>query len=66
MIEMTGRERLGNILKRQPVDRIGLYEHFWGDTRKVWTDEGHIAPDEDLADHFGFDLDIAWTFTSTR
>jgi uroporphyrinogen decarboxylase len=60
---LTGQERMVRILKRQPADRIGLYEHFWGDTRKVWTDEGHIAPDEDLADHFGFDLDLAWCFT---
>lgn len=28
MGEMTGRERIGNILKRKPVDRIGLFEHF--------------------------------------
>lgn len=63
MPRLTGQERMTRILTRQPADRIGLYEHFWGDTRKVWTDEGHIAPDEDLADHFGFDLDLAWCFT---
>jgi len=28
MQEMTGIERIGNILRRQPVDRIGLFEHF--------------------------------------
>jgi uroporphyrinogen decarboxylase len=57
MHPMTSIERMTNLLRRQPVDRIGLYEHFWGDTRKVWTEEGHIAEDEDLADHFGFDMD---------
>jgi len=65
MHEMSGRERIANILRRQPTDRIGLYEHFWGDTRKVWTDQGHIAPDEDLSDHFGFDLDLSWCLNMT-
>ena len=62
MQPMTGVERIGNILRRQPVDRIGLYEHFWGDTLKVWQDQGHVRPDEDLALHFGFDLSTCWAF----
>lgn len=53
---MTGHERLDNILARKPVDRIGLFEHFWGDTLTKWRSQGHIAEDEDLARHFGFDL----------
>ena len=65
MSAMTGQKRISNILERRPVDRIGLYEHFWGDTRKVWTEQGHIAPDEDLSDPFGFDLDLAWFFDVT-
>jgi len=63
MQEMTGIERIGNMVKRQPIDRIGLYEHFWGDTLKVWQNEGHIRQDEDLSDHFGFDMDTQWSFT---
>ena len=31
---LTGAERIANILRRKPVDRIGLFEHFWGDTQK--------------------------------
>lgn len=62
MQELTGLERMANILKRQPVDRIGLFEHFWSDTQKVWTAQGHIQTDEILADHFGFDLETCWTF----
>jgi len=65
MQTMTGRERITNILKRQPVDRIGLFEHFWGDTQKKWIGEGKIKPDESLADHFGFDLEICWPFNMT-
>jgi len=62
MEELTGIERIHNILKRQPVDRIGLFEHFWGDTRKAWIEQGHIAEDESLADHFGFDMQLHWAF----
>ena len=56
MAAMTGVERIGNILGRRPVDRIGLFEHFWGDTLQKWQSEGHIADGEDLDTHFGFDL----------
>lgn len=63
MSEMTSRERIARILKRQPVDRIGLYEHFWGDTQKKWAEAGHVKEGEDLADHFGFDIAAAWPLT---
>jgi uroporphyrinogen decarboxylase len=59
---MTGRERIGRILERKPADRIGLFEHFWGDTQKAWTAEGRIRAGEDLATHFGFDLETCWPF----
>jgi hypothetical protein len=62
MQSMTGVERIGNILQHKPVDRIGLYEHFWSDTQKVWTEQGHIQEGEDLSDHFGFDMDLCWAF----
>ena len=55
MQEMTGVERISNILKRQPVDRIGVFEHFWGDTQRIWAENGWIQPDESMADKFGFD-----------
>ncbi len=62
MGELTGIERIGRILKRQPVDRIGVFEHFWGDTQKLWQEQGHIRADEDLSAHFGFDLATCWAF----
>jgi uroporphyrinogen decarboxylase len=55
---MTGRERIANLLRRQPVDRIGLFEHFWGDTHAEWTRQGHIRAGENITEHFGFDLDL--------
>ncbi len=62
MREMTGHERMTNILKRKPVDRIGIYEHFWGDTQKKWTADGFIKEGENLDDHFGYDLSNCWPF----
>lgn len=62
MQSMTGIERMSNILKRKPIDRIGLYEHFWGDTQKEWSKGGYIKEDESLADHFGFDMEECWAF----
>ena len=59
---MTSKERIARILKRQSVDRVGLSESFWGDTQQQWAKDGHVRADEDLADHFGFDLRGAWVF----
>ncbi|OPY85888.1 MAG: methylcobalamin:coenzyme M methyltransferase [Smithella sp. PtaU1.Bin162] len=62
MKELTGKERISRILKRKPVDRIGLFEHFWGDTLKTWQAEGHINEKEDLTDHFKLDMAISSCF----
>ncbi len=62
MQQMTGKERISNILKRQPVDRIGLFEHFWSDTHRIWTEQGWIQPDESFEDHFNYDMQLFWTF----
>ncbi len=62
---LTGRERIACILARKPVDRIGAFEHFWNDTQKSWAAEGHIRADENLSDHFGYDLELSWPFTMT-
>ena len=39
MEKMTGIERMGNILKHKPVDRIAVYEHFSKDMRVMKADE---------------------------
>ncbi len=61
---MTGQERIARILRREPVDRIGLFEHFWGDTQRAWTEQGHLREGEDPATHFGFDMETAWPFNN--
>ncbi len=50
------------ILRHEPIDRIGLFEHFWGDTHALWQQQGHIRPGENMAAHFGFDMDTCWAF----
>ena len=59
---MNGKERTIRILKGEPVDRIGLFEHFWGDTYKSWEEKGHIKNSESYEDHFGFDMQECWAF----
>ena len=57
MKPLTGLERIGRILRRQPVDRIGLCEALWSDTVRKWTLEGHLQENESLSVHFGYDLE---------
>ena len=61
---LTSKERISRILQRKSVDRIGLYEHFWGATRDRWVAQGGLRAEEDLEDHFGFDLLNAWVFNN--
>ncbi len=56
MKSLSSRERIARILRRDPVDRIGVSESFWGDTKAKWVAAGHIDQDEELHDHFGLDL----------
>ncbi len=62
---MTGKERTLRLLQGLPVDRIGLYEHFWSDTYKEWVDNGHIPAGESFEDHFGLDMQEFWAFNLT-
>ncbi len=55
MDTMTSIERIGNILRRQPVDRVGLGESYWGETIQRWREEGHLKEGESVEDHFGYD-----------
>ncbi len=54
---MTSRERVTMLLNKQIPDRMGLYEHFWGETMR---DDGWIAQgypkDNDPVKFFDFDL----------
>jgi len=62
---MNGKERISRILKRQPVDRIGLCEAFWSDTLKEYRRQGKMKEGEPFEDHFGLDLQICRPFNLT-
>ena len=62
---LTGIERITNILHRKPVDRVGLYEHFWSETERLWRDSGEISEEARLSDLFGFDVDEAFCLNLT-
>ena len=57
---MTGIERISNILNHKPVDRIGVFEHFWGDTHKTYAEQGHIKEGETFEDNLGLDMQMCW------
>ena len=57
---MTGKERIKRILAHEPVDRIGVFEHFWNDTYADYVAKGKISDGEDFDEHFGFDMSLQW------
>jgi len=65
MQQLTGIERMQNILKHKPVDRIGLYEHFWNDTHRVWSESGKVPKNESFDDVFGYDMNESWCLNLT-
>ena len=61
MAPMTSKERIPRILRRQPVDRIGLVETFWPEAVARWREEGRLGPDESPQAHFGIETrDGGW------
>lgn len=62
MSKLSSKERISRILKREPVDRAGLYETFWPETIVKWRKEGYLAKDESPEDHFGLDIRTSWPF----
>jgi uroporphyrinogen decarboxylase len=65
MQKLTSIERITNILKRQPVDRIGVYEHFWNDTYRIWMQNNWIPENVIFDDYFDFDIQEYWAFNLT-
>lgn len=64
---MNGKERITRILEGKPVDRIGVFEEFWGDTVTRWVSEGHVDGNSPtpLLDHFNWDIEKPWPFDFT-
>ena len=55
-MSMTSIERMAQTLARKPVDHTPIAVSPWGPTVARWRREGHLQPDEDVAEHFGQDL----------
>ena len=53
---LTSKERIHRILRRQPVDRIGLFEVFWGETARRWVAQGRFEMPEGASDHFKIEI----------
>ncbi len=53
---MTSRERFIAVLDHQPVDMTPVAVSPWGATVERWRKEGHLGPEEDVAEHFGQDI----------
>lgn len=52
---MTSREIVTALLNKEIPERMGLFEHYWGETLPRWQTEGYpegVSPE----DHFGYDL----------
>lgn len=62
---MTSYERFIAALNRDPVDMLPLKVSPWEATIKRWREEGHIGPEEDVAEHFGQDMREAGWLNST-
>jgi uroporphyrinogen decarboxylase len=53
---LTSKERIHRIIRHEPVDRIGLFEVFWGETARRWVAQGHFDTPEAASDHFGIEI----------
>ena len=62
---MTSIERMQRTLERKPVDLNPIAVSPWGATIERWRKEGHLRPDEDVAEHFGQDLCTGGWLNST-
>jgi uroporphyrinogen decarboxylase len=52
---MTSREIVTSLLNKEIPERMGLFEHYWGETIPGWQTQGYpegVAPEN----HFGYDL----------
>jgi uroporphyrinogen decarboxylase len=59
---MNGRERIGCFFRREPADRLAVFEHFWDDTVDKYAAEGHMRQGEPAEEHFNLDIMLCWAF----
>jgi len=64
-MSMTSIERMIATLDLKPVDQTPIAVSPWGATVERWRKEGHIGPQEDVAEHFGQDMRSGGWLNST-
>ena len=62
----SARDLISNLLTNSgPIERVGIFEHFWPETILAWATEGYPVPEAsesgtanlvNPADHFAFDM----------
>ena len=62
MSQLTSHERIRRMLRREPADRIGCYETFWGETHAAYEAQGYLKHGEDIRSHFNLDIVESWVF----
>ena len=68
---MNSRDVIHGLLTKGHFDRMGLYEHFWGEVLGLWVQQGYptiqvvrngrkVSEPVDLHDHLGLDMQMCW------
>jgi len=52
---MTSREIIAALLRREIPERMGIYEHYWGETVPAWQKQG-FPENAKVEDYFGYDI----------
>jgi uroporphyrinogen decarboxylase len=56
---MNARERVRNIINREVVDRIAIFDSFWIETREDFHTQG-VPRETTLEEYFEFDIGMIW------
>lgn len=62
---LSGRDRIRQLIAHQEPDRIGLWDAYWEDTLARWRQEG-FSPDVTPQEYLGFDFDLLFMDASLR
>jgi len=65
---MTSRDVMLSLLRREIPERMGIFEHYWGETLPAWRQQG-FPENVDPEDYFDYDLrcvDGSWFDSSLR
>ena len=64
-MSMVSRERVMGAIERKKIDRVPMWESFWGTTAERWVEQG-FPKDTDIKEYFGLDgmntTYIDWSF----